>query len=146
MRLYLLPLVLSLLVGIGPGAFAQPAITAGEFIQRGIERASRNDIRGMNENFEQALRLEPKAYQVYVQRGYARSMVKDYKGAVEDQTMALRLKPDSAEAYTNRGTSRYRLGDRKGARADWQKALEIFRQKGADEQAEQVAAVLRQYK
>ncbi|AGY56342.1 tetratricopeptide repeat protein [Gloeobacter kilaueensis] len=156
MRPFSLPVILLTLALLVVPAGAMPArpllvaqsvsLGAGDYIQRGIDRASHNDVRGMNENFDKALQLAPNSYQVYVQRGYARAMLKDYKGAVADQTAALRLKPDVAEAYANRGTSRYRLGEREQARADWRKAAQIFRQKGADEQAEQLEAVLRQYK
>jgi len=54
----------------------------------------------------------------------------DTRGALEDFSAALRIDDDNATAFDNRAQVRLLLGDAQGATADWQRAADLFLDRG----------------
>ena len=95
------------------------------------------DYEGAIENYNQALRLNPKDAQAYLNRGSARIEVAQhsgdpdrvYKAAIEDFNQSLQLKPNQGEAYIGRGMVRYEIAQySKNPDRDYQQAINDFNQ------------------
>ena len=95
------------------------------------------DYEGAIDNFNQALRLNPKDAKAYVNRGNARYEIaqhsgdpdKQYRGAIEDFNNALRLNPNAASAYVSRGEVRYVIAQySKDPNKDYKAAIDDFNQ------------------
>jgi tetratricopeptide (TPR) repeat protein len=88
------------------------------------------DRQGAIQDYNEAIRLNPKDAFAYTNRGNARADLGDRQGAIQDYNEAIRLNPQFAFAYTNRGSARSALGDKQGAIADYQKAADLARAQG----------------
>jgi tetratricopeptide (TPR) repeat protein len=85
-------------------------------------------VKGAIEDFNHAIRINPKLILAYVNRGNILAQSGNVKGAIDDCNQALRLNPNLGEAYVNRGVALALSGDKKGAITDLQKASELFQQ------------------
>ena len=78
-------------------------------------------------DFDEAIRLDPRAFASFDKRAALRFTLGDYRGAVNDYTEVLALIPrdQAAPAYNGRGAARHILGDYDGALADYNQAIDI---------------------
>nr|WP_226593483.1 tetratricopeptide repeat protein [Microseira wollei] len=58
---------------------------------RGSARAKLEDKQGAIEEFNQAMRIDPKNANIYNNRGLVRHALQDYQAAIEDYNLALRI-------------------------------------------------------
>jgi DNA-binding helix-hairpin-helix protein with protein kinase domain len=107
------------------------------YYNQGNTYSKLGDYEGAIDNFNQALRLNPKNAKAYVNRGNARYEIaqhsgdpdKQYRGAIEDFNKALRLNPDQTEAYVSRGHVRYIIAQySKDPNKDYKAAISDFNQ------------------
>ena len=77
------------------------------------------------DDYNQALRLDPKRLDSYIARGLIWFGRSDYDKAIADFTSAIGLKPDDARAYSLRGRAHGDKGDRARAFADFDSAIRL---------------------
>jgi tetratricopeptide (TPR) repeat protein len=77
------------------------------------------------DDFDQAIRLNPKLAPAYGSRGMAWGMKGNYDKAIADSSEAIRLDPKDAAAYRNRGTCWNYKGDYNKAIADWTESIRL---------------------
>ena len=75
--------------------------------------------------YNQAIKLNPKAYAVYNGRGSAYWNKGDYDRAIADYTKVIELNPKYAYAYNNRGLAHHRKKEYDLAIPDFSKAIEL---------------------
>ncbi|WP_299413740.1 serine/threonine-protein kinase [Acaryochloris sp. IP29b_bin.148] len=92
------------------------------------------DRQGQLDDLDKALELDPKLVDAYNSRGLAKYQRKDYPGALQDYDSALRLDPKYAVAYYNRGFVKEVQNEIDAARADFQRAADLYQQKGDQRQ------------
>ena len=101
------------------------ALTAEDYLLKGVDKGNRKDNRGAIQDYTQAIKINPKYAEAYYSRGTARGELKDYQGAINDFNQALKINPKYAEAYNNRGAVRGDLKDYQGAIQDSTQAIKI---------------------
>ncbi|BAY24769.1 TPR repeat-containing protein [Calothrix sp. NIES-2100] len=109
---------------------------AANFLKRGIERFQSKDYSGAIEDFNQALKLEPKNVSAYVGRGAAKMLLEQFQAAKTDFDAALQITPDIPYAHYFRGFTNYALKDKPAAIADLRKASILFQKEGNQELAQ----------
>jgi tetratricopeptide (TPR) repeat protein len=77
------------------------------------------------DDFDEAIKHNPKNAEAYNRRGNAYRKLKQYEKAIEDHNKAIELNPEYAGAYTNRGIAYRRLEQYEKAIEDHSKAIEI---------------------
>jgi len=77
------------------------------------------------QDFDEAIRLDPRLAEVYYDRGIAYILLGQYERAIQDFDEAIRLDPRSAKAYYMRGWAYESLGKSKEAGRDLAKAKEL---------------------
>ena len=80
--------------------------TAGNFLDRGILFADREDYDMAIADFTEAIKLDPNNGSAYSKRGLAYLEKQDYDRAVEDYSQALTLEPNFSAAKRNLETAR----------------------------------------
>jgi tetratricopeptide (TPR) repeat protein len=98
---------------------------SANFYNRGLAYAQLGEFAQAIEDFNQALRLEPKLAVAYYNRGFVYFGKREYEKAVEDFSESLRLDPKFAAAYNNRGTTYGALGQLERAITDFDRALQL---------------------
>ena len=92
---------------------------------RGIARNAVGDLNGALEDYDAAIKLNPKNASYYRDRGYVRERAGDYDGAIADATATIELKPDDLLAHFNRAQAYQKrangsvIGDLRKALADY---------------------------
>ncbi|MEH2212639.1 tetratricopeptide repeat protein [Nostoc sp.] len=106
-------------------------ITAGDFLELGVDKMRRGDYQEAIENFNQAMptavnyALEKDLAVAYSDRCLAYLQLQDYHQAVTDCTQAINFAPDNFEAYLYRGVAHYRQGDYPAAIVDHNRAIAL---------------------
>ncbi|QLE39644.1 tetratricopeptide repeat protein [Nostoc sp. C052] len=100
-------------------------ITAGGFLELGVDKMRRGDYQEAIENFNQAIALEKDLAVAYSDRCLAYLQLQDYHQAIADCTQAINFAPDNFEAYLNRGVAHYRQGDYPTAIVDHNQAIAL---------------------
>lgn len=95
-------------------------------LYRGRCKANRKDYHGAIEDYNTAIRFNPKNPVAYELRGEARSMAEDYPGAMEDYIEWVRLEPANALSYNERAKIRFKLGDIYGWSEDLSEAFRVI--------------------
>jgi tetratricopeptide (TPR) repeat protein len=75
------------------------------------------------ENYNEAIRLDPKEFMAYSNRGCAYHAKKDYDRAIKDFSEAIRLDPSQVLVYENRGSAYRRKRDYDRAVEDYTEAV-----------------------
>ena len=104
---------------------SHPSICAEDFDGLGINKAKERDFEGAIENFNRAIKLNPKYANAYNNRALVRAELGDDSGAIEDYTEAILLNPDCAIFHNNLGIISSKLGDYQRAQADHNRAIKL---------------------
>ncbi|MEH1807542.1 tetratricopeptide repeat protein [Nostoc sp.] len=100
-------------------------ITAGDFLELGVDKMRRGDYQEAIENFNQVIALEKNLAVAYSDRCLAYLQLQDYHQAIADCTQAINFAPDNFEAYLNRGVAYYRQRDYSAAIVDHNRAVTL---------------------
>jgi tetratricopeptide (TPR) repeat protein len=77
------------------------------------------------EDYNQAIRLDPKYAGAYSNRGVAHSDLGRHQRAIEDFNQAIRLDPEYATAYNNRGIAFKKIGQLDRSCVDFWRACDL---------------------
>ena len=92
---------------------------------RGVAHSALGEHRRAIEDYDQALRLDPRDAFAYVNRGNTYRDLGDYRRAIEDYDQALRLDPRDDYAYNGRAWALYLLGRNTEALGDVDRSLSL---------------------
>ncbi|WP_442935723.1 tetratricopeptide repeat protein [Nostoc sp.] len=112
------------------------------YFNRGVERSEIGDNQGAVEDYSEIIRINPNYVMAYFFRGLARSKIGDNQGAVEDYTKGLWINPNDAIAYFHQSIARSEIGDKHSALLDLDKAGELFKQQGDEENYEIIKTII----
>lgn len=117
-------------VGVGIVAIAmyfrrQEMTPSTKMLIRAKEKIQKKDLDGALEDFNEAIRLDPKNVGAYNDRGYIRVEMGDNDEAMADYGEAIRLDSKCYPAYHNRGLLRKNLGFHEKALKDLNKAVKL---------------------
>ena len=84
------------------GCLASLAWSARRYRDRGQARAPRKDYAAAIADFDEAIRLSPRASNAYYDRGLARVEIKQFDKALADYDAAIRMNPGFDEVYLSR--------------------------------------------
>ena len=118
---------------------------AQAYINRGMEKAARDQHLAAIADYDRAIRLKPNEAVAFVNRGVAKYRLRLYRAAVADFDTAIRLSPDNPYAYYSRGVVKYRLSRRRGARQDFQAASRLASRTGDESLKIRIDQVIRDY-
>lgn len=90
---------------------------------RGIAQYRQGDYAGANQDYNEAIRLDPKYADTFFNRGILRTQTQNMTGALCDYSAALTLDPRYAAAYYQRGLLLDSKGDTNGALRDFTDAI-----------------------
>lgn len=79
------------------------------------------------DDYDKAIRLNPKCIEMHITRGLLRSQLGDRKGAIQDFNEIIAIDPSNPFGFRNRGHERNLLGDYQRALADYNQALQLTR-------------------
>lgn len=94
-------------------------------VQRGILRATLEDLTGAVDDLDRALELDDEHLVARLNRGLARHSLGNTDEAIDDYDRALELVDDDAEIRVNRGIARFSNDDFQKARRDFDRAIEL---------------------
>jgi tetratricopeptide (TPR) repeat protein len=114
----------------GPCAYRKAAEeeiarSVGPYFERGRGYVAKGDFDQAVEQYNEALKIDPKYAVTYNNRGNAYYFKKDYSRAIADYDEAIRLDPKYAVAYNNRGNANLGKKDYDRAIADYSEALKL---------------------
>ncbi len=95
------------------------------YLSRGYTLMKLGRFREAEDDFTNALKLDPKSVDACICRGLIRKEIKDYEGAIQDFSRAIEIKPSFPDSYNNRGILKSFLKDYEGAIQDFNKAIEF---------------------
>ena len=94
------------------------------------------------QDFNQAIRINPKFAPAYLKRGNVRTRQGDLNGGVKDYSQAIQIESDYADAYYNRGVLYYKLGNKDAALQDFVRALQFHQKQGNQAGMDQAGAAI----
>lgn len=107
-------------------AILHDSLEATAYYERSRLRFKYSDNKkGMLEDVNKTIYLDPNLSGIYTIRGILRSSNKDMLGAIEDYDVAIFKDPGDVHAYFNRGIANYNIGLQEEACKDWEKAGEL---------------------
>lgn len=95
------------------------------YLERGKLKRNDDDSDGAIEDFNSALRINPKYANAFYFRALAKGDLQRYKEALEDFNIAVSLNPNDADFILDRGVTKSNLPDNKGAIEDYSKAISL---------------------
>jgi tetratricopeptide (TPR) repeat protein len=108
----------------GKDLLAHPQ-TAIEYVMRGTAQAQLGEALGAIEDYNTAIRINPRLILAYNNRGNLRQHLGDWTGAIEDFSIVLEIDSQSAIAYNNRAIVYAQMGDCSAAIADYSRAIAL---------------------
>lgn len=106
---------------------------ADAYVNRGIAKRAKGDLKGCVEDYEKAAAINPKSIagnrfvaQAYSNRGFIKLGDFDVEGAIQDFTKAINIEPNEADHYYKRGQSLLLNGDLEESLKDLDKALTLI--------------------
>jgi tetratricopeptide (TPR) repeat protein len=93
---------------------------------RGVGKVAKADYKGAIQDFNQAIKLDPKLPEAYLGRGISYSGLGNRTAALKDFNQAIKLNKSFAEAYLNRADEYAAMGKKREAIADLQQASALF--------------------
>lgn len=93
--------------------------SARAYSGRGYERVMRGSLEASLEDFERALRVDPKYGDAYQNRAWVYAKLGDYQAALRDADTLIRIYPERLKAYALRGRIYREMGDYDRAIADY---------------------------
>jgi tetratricopeptide (TPR) repeat protein len=116
-------LPLSLTTFADSGNSVENAKKAQALLRQGTSNAQKGQYPQAIAAYDQAIRLNPKAVDIYISRGLAYHRQGDTNAAIENYNQAIELEPKAARAYSNRSHVYYDRGEYQKAFEDANKAL-----------------------
>ena len=101
------------------------SLTSVDYFRKGNDYANQGDYGKAIEDYDEAIRLDPKYAGAYHSRGQAYGLLGQYERAIEDFDEAIRLDPQYAKAYNNRGNAYQELGQYERAIEDYDEAIRL---------------------
>jgi lipoprotein NlpI len=98
---------------------------ARAYFERASARQKHGNLDGALEDYNQVLKLDPKAASAYNRIAMIKRAKGDLNGALADCNRAIELKPQFAVAYDNRGIVKMVQRDFEGALSDFNRAIEL---------------------
>lgn len=95
------------------------------FYRRGNAYNGKRNYELAIQDYEEAIRLNPKSANFFTNRGVALMGKREYDRAIESYTEAIRLAPRRADTFSNRGVAYARKRDYDRALADYNEALRL---------------------
>jgi len=103
---------------------------AQAYCHRGMVRIEMGDYSGAINDCNQALELDPNYIDGYVERGNVHHKSGNQRLAIEDYSRVLKERPNDPQAYYRRAAARLDLEDVQGGVEDYQKAANIYFDRG----------------
>jgi len=100
-------------------------LCAEDFDELGRNKAKERDFKGAIENFDRAIKLNPKYADAYNNRANVRHELGDDAGAIEDYTKAILLNPHCEDFHNNLGIISSNSDDYRGARVAHTRAIKL---------------------
>ncbi|MDY7013696.1 MAG: tetratricopeptide repeat protein [Cyanobacteriota bacterium] len=94
-----------------------------DFYVRGAQKLLEKDYRGAIDQYNQAIRLNPRFVEAFLKRAEVRYKLGDDRGTLEDCRQVLEIDPDDPDAHYYQGRARYRLGYSQSALEAYGRAL-----------------------
>jgi tetratricopeptide (TPR) repeat protein len=95
------------------------------FYRRGSAYSEQRDYHRAIEDYDEAVRLNPKHANAFSNRGVAYAGKQDYDRAIQSYDEAIRLNPNHADAFSNRGVAYARKGDYDRAIQSYDEAIHL---------------------
>lgn len=109
-------------------AIAQSPRQANLFLDRGLLRYNKDNLRGAMDDYDIALEINPKSFVGHYNRGLLRAQVGDNNRAIEDFNFVIDREPDNFMAIYNRALLENMTGDYKAAIRDLSTIINEFPQ------------------
>lgn len=93
------------------------------YLERAQQRFEGGYFKGAEEDYTQALEIDPRDAEIWLGRGLAREKQKDFEGAFSDYTKAIDIREDFFKAWINRGNVLFKLERYSDAIEDFNVAL-----------------------
>jgi len=119
----LFPYILIPLYLISLKSYAQQS--PRDYCKKGNEKVKSKNYDGAFDDFNKALKLDPKYAPAYNGRGLVKTEQNNLEGAIKDFDMAIKLMPNYADAYKNRGFAKYKKGDNVNSKHDFDRFLQL---------------------
>jgi tetratricopeptide (TPR) repeat protein len=101
-------------------------LNASDYLVRGREKMYELDYLGARDNYNQAIKLDPKYSSAYIERATLKTIRYDLEGALADYDQAIILEPQNPDYYSSRGGLKSgMLDDFQGALADYNQSIAL---------------------
>lgn len=108
-----------------PILIQEQAQSSHVFFERGLQKLRAKFYKSAIEEFNHAIKIDPKFKEAYSGRGFAYIQLGDLQNAIATYNQILRVDPNSASAYSGLALVRQRLGDFQQALTDSQKSTSL---------------------
>jgi tetratricopeptide (TPR) repeat protein len=92
---------------------------------RGLYRQNKGNLQGALEDYNEAVKVEPRSITAPLTRGIIKGQMGDFKGGIEDINRSIAIADTSYDQFFQRGYLEEQLGDVQSAIADYNKALQM---------------------
>src|SRR5665213_3049464 len=113
----------SMVIAEGNRGMVNSSEVADVYVQRGQLFQDSGDDRAALQDFNAAVKSDPKNEHVWIGRANYYEAKSNFEHALSDYTQALKIKPDDPVAFDNRGITLTTMGKHDEALADFNRAL-----------------------
>ncbi|OKH52592.1 hypothetical protein NIES2101_14280 [Calothrix sp. HK-06] len=96
-----------------------------DFYVKGLNKYRQANYQGAIEDFNAAIKMNPKASKAFFDRGNVYYDMKNYKQAAADYSQAIQINPEFTNALLARGNVYYQSGDMQAAISDYEKVISL---------------------